>query len=547
VIASLIGLKSRGALSLNTFFKPIAWILIYALIVPPNLVYSQNTPAPEPTPTPTVTPDPNSPDYLRWFDDMARRFNIFTNLGRLLRDKMDIDLVVGDPWTLRPDTMIALRRIPDRVRLRLFSFISANAAHIFSTPDPGGIGNPPSSITDPGGTMGGAPINVTIPDDLTRSMTSTISDSIFSGALSDSQLIDLAVFILSKAPFFPKTKEGWDQFKNKLVEWDIYLALIVVIILAFFDQGSLGFSGYLVEAPGGIRIGWYTNMKRLGFSLEPEVKGGIAIRHQYFDTRMGVIKKFGDDDRTRVEAEIVGLFFAALAQKIGWEGRSSFRFEYTLNSKNPMLQNDGNITISLFARKGELFFKESPFSVSILASGGSNLKGKPLGSASIAVENDHDGYQIALTGGYGPPAYQINPDPSIQNPHIWTGGLLATWQVDGGYRQIANMLENTALSVMSDLDHLDTAKKRIEGLKKSGIAEDSDQFKRSLFWLGMARVQLKKHLESYRELSTQYAAIRSTGDLDRAPLQKSIFLLADHEARGETYGAEVSNLNVWQL
>jgi hypothetical protein len=537
---------------MDAFYKPITWMLICALILPPHVVFSSTDPIVEPTPTPTASPlppDGSIPDYLRWFDDMARRFNIFTNLGRLLRDKMDIDLIVGDPWTLRPDTLVALRRIPDRVRLRLFNFISTNGAHIFSSVDPGSSGGaPPSSINmpDSGGSLAGQPINVIIPEDLTKSMTSTISNSIFSGALSDSQMIDLAVFILSKAPFFPKTKEGWDQFKNKLIEWDIYLALIVVIILAFFDQGSLGFSGYLVEGPAGTRIGWYSNMKRLGFSLEPEIKGGIVIRNQYFDTRVGLVKKFGDDERTRLEAEMVSLFFSTLAQKIGWEGRGSFRFEYTLNAKNTLLEKDGNITINLFMRKGEMFFNRSPFSVSILAGGGSSLKGRPVGSATISIENDHDGYQLALTGGYGPVSYPLNPGLLIPNSNIWTAGLLATWQPGSGYRQISNLLENTAVSVLSDLDHIDAAKKRIEAVRKKGVEETSDEFKQARFWLGLTRVQLKKHLDSFRDLSTQYAAIRDTGDIDRSPLQKSVFILAEVESQGETYGAENSELNGWR-
>ncbi len=489
-----------------------------------------------------MTPE-SIPDYLRWLDDMARRFNISTNIGRLLKDKMDIDLIVGDPWTLRPDTLVAMKRIPDRIRLRLFNFMSTNAAHIFSQLDLAN-GNFPAStaaLTSSSSTSDQS-INIIIPSDLTSSLNKTISDSFFSGALNDAQMIDLAVFILSKAPFFPKTKEGWDQFKGKLVEFDIYLALIVVVIMIFFNQGAFGFSGYLFEGPLGMRIGWYTSMKKLGFSLQPEIKGGLVLKHQYFDTRVGVIKNFGDQDRTRVEAELVSLLFSTLAQKVGWEGKSSFRYEYTMNAKDQNLENKGNVTVNFYLRKGEIFYQHSPLAISVLASGGSAMDGKPLGTGSFSIENDHDGYQLVLTGGYAPPTFPTFP---IVGQNIWTAGLFATWQSAGGYRQVAALLETAGVYVLSDLDKIDSLKEKIKTLLNQGHLVGDDKIKQEQFWLGMARVQLKRHLSAYRDLMGRYSSIRAEGDLDRSPLLKTEMIIADAEAHAETFGAEKSPLNIW--
>jgi hypothetical protein len=106
------------------------------------------------------------------------------------------------------------------------------------------------------------------------------------------EILDLAVFGLAQQPFFPQTEEQWQARKHSLAAHKGELALTVMGLGALFEAGALSNSGTIKRwRDDNYRLGWYGAFSRLGYHLQPDLRGGFTANLPGVELSAGLLEE----------------------------------------------------------------------------------------------------------------------------------------------------------------------------------------------------------------------------------------------------------------
>ena len=137
------------------------------------------------------------------------------------------------------------------------------------------------------------------------------------------ELIDLAVFGLAQQPFFPQTDEQWQARKHSLAAHKTELALGVMGLGALFEAGALSNSGTIKRwRDDNYRLGWYGAFSRLGYHLQPDLRGGLTANLPGVELSAGLLEEIrpsaGSVQRA-IEVALRESWLNRLAAANGWD------------------------------------------------------------------------------------------------------------------------------------------------------------------------------------------------------------------------------------
>lgn len=193
----------------------------------------------------------------------------FFNRIELFNVESEIDRMVGNPWELSDSTSYKLGLAPLHVAYPVFDQLVAQMTRLDD-------------------------IRSRRIQNLTVDSVSLISVNldILNGEQSGGQLassilhyfnarefMDLGVFLLAQQPFFPQTEEEWAVRKHQIASHQGMLALTVAGLGALFEAGALNNSGTIQRCQDNrCNLGWYGSFSRLGYHLQPNLRGGLTTR-----------------------------------------------------------------------------------------------------------------------------------------------------------------------------------------------------------------------------------------------------------------------------
>jgi hypothetical protein len=214
--------------------------------------------------------------------DFFRRMIITLGGGAIYQPGTEIDRLVGDPWTLSPDTALKLDRLPSRLRLQLYSALSTQNGSL-KLDSPSGA-SPFNTYQGPQLHLDGAS---------TRRFLSEAGSGL-GNHFAPEEIIDLAVFYLSKQPFFPKTTGEWNQAKKRIVNNGAWIATGVLAAGVATNRASISLRGKIIKLPNpNYRIGWYGSVRDFGYSFQPSLRGGLQLNTPLFETSTGIVRHVG--------------------------------------------------------------------------------------------------------------------------------------------------------------------------------------------------------------------------------------------------------------
>jgi hypothetical protein len=455
-------------------------VLIAALIAQPALVRAD-------PPAPGAPPEEPTLPWL--LGRLEGRFEILAAGHQLLRDSYDIDAVVGDPWTLKPETLAALEHLPYRARLSLAELAARNL-------DDGvqdGI-----FLDEP--YNGRSVLRIELGDQGSAQLLKSAEETVL-GGLTPDQMIDLGIFVLSKAPFFPKDQDGWKKLKKKIVLYDVYLALIAVAAGLAANEGRIGFGGWLFKADQGeFRVGWYATGKKLGFKMKPGYTAGLRVRARDFDTAVGVAGDQTSDERFAVEAVFSERWWArVLRDSSGWDLRGTVRARWVLKHVDPALENVGRVSGETVLTKRGVFGLDD-YLLALKGSLGINTRGRMSGGATAVLESGHGGWFTALSADVDTDGLSVYRGTDFRLS-AFVGG-----STESRFETLRGRLRWQAASVRRDLEQIDRHRRELIG------APDDAARRNAAYWLGNARRNLRRHLAGYEADAREYDSLRTKSD-----------------------------------
>lgn len=404
------------------------------------------------------TQAPREKEYPWWLEGLRSRFTFVANGLQLLQDEIDIDAAVGNnPWTLRADTLQRINFLPIKMKLALSGYIFGNIGPIVSKDDQVKIDERTSPPTQLYGTD-----NLSADFALSEGMSHDLLQSAviqqIKNALSEEQMIDLAVFLLSKAPFFvketdPNAWKKWEKIKKEIVYYDIYLILAVVVTMLMIDKVQLQVSGYLFKLNGDrFRIGWYGGIKNFGAHLNrPEFKAGLKFKAESFDSSLGFVKRMSPSDQLAIEARIVSRIFSQLLKPVGWASELAFSANHILSDKiNPHNENQSFFGINTTV-KNEGLRKGDSLSIAFQNSVGVDTNGHFGAGGTVILTDAIYGFNLSI---YVSANKEGNANGTFINTKL---GFVGSYQWDGGKKGLIYSITADAKairSLMSDIESL---------------------------------------------------------------------------------------------
>jgi hypothetical protein len=136
------------------------------------------------------------------------------------------------------------------------------------------------------------------------------------------ELVDLGVFGLSQQAFFPEGDEGWFRLRRRMADGSWALAATAVTAGALLNAGAFSQSGTIKRWGQDLRVGWYGGFRRLGFTLTPQVRGGVTAAMPGFEVAAGVAERISPgalDARRWLEFAAREGWLNRLTEAQGWD------------------------------------------------------------------------------------------------------------------------------------------------------------------------------------------------------------------------------------
>jgi hypothetical protein len=321
--------------------------LLLVLSLETSFVFAQTGPPSAPTALNLANPanSVTAPNSAR--DSIIRLIVLLT--GEPFDSNETIARMVGNPWRLEERTLIKLETLSPRVRFQIYATLAEFGSG--ST-----LGDPQLLSARGGDTASPTLWSVSFNRAQSSQFQGRLADTVL-GHFSTDELIDLGVFALSKLPFFPRTEGEWNRFRSRLSQADVYLALGYLAAAAAFDSAIFQFTGKLVQfgPHDSWRLGWVAEVRGLGVSLEPRVRGGLALTSGYLE----LIGVFSQDfnsalstDRRMIEVSLLEHLLSRLRSPLGWELSLALRAQHVLeNPGNPTREGLWTGNVDAYARR----------------------------------------------------------------------------------------------------------------------------------------------------------------------------------------------------
>ncbi len=383
---------------------------------------------------------PEEKEYPWWLEGLRTRFTLVASGLQLLKDEMDIDAAVGDnPWTLRTDTQGAIKFLPIKMQLGLAQFLTSRIGNILvqdrnmRVDDKAGLAPQLNARND-------LSADFVLSEEMSRDLVqSTVLDQL-RRALSEEQMVDLAIFILSKQPFFPKENDwaGWENVKKKIIYYDVYLILAVITMALMFDKGQIKVSGYLFKINGDqFRVGWYGGFKNLGAHLRsPEFKAGLKLKGELINVEAGVKKRLSPEEQTAIELNIGSQIFSELIKPMGWASDGHLFINNIRSDEiNPNNVGETSIGFSSTIRNERLRTANDSLAISLQNSFSYNTKGRADASATVILNDAKYGYDLSASI-----TVSEETGPTGKTFSSTRVGALAKYQWDGGAKALKHAI-----------------------------------------------------------------------------------------------------------
>ncbi|MEK6774907.1 MAG: hypothetical protein AABY64_13270 [Bdellovibrionota bacterium] len=451
---------------------------------------------------------PTSPtdEHPPWLEDLRDRFGFVANGLKLLKNITDIDAAVGkNPWTLRPDTLASIQFLPLKIRLGLAQFITTNIGRML-------VDDQDSTAFDRAGppTQFYSDVNLsvdfTLTDEMSRELLRTALINQLKKVLTNEQIVDLSVFLLSKASFFPRENDwdAWNKIKQQIVYYDIYLILVYILATLAIDKTQIVASGYLFKVKGDtFRVGWYGGLKNFGIHLKrPEFKAGFKIKSETLETNLGVTKRLSPEERTAFEAKIILRILSEFLKPRGWGSEASFNGTYFFSDQsNP--GNEGRTFIGFSSTiNSEKLRENGSLTLALQNSASVDTAGHPSAATTAILTDEKYGFQASAN-------FSIGQEGRDNRTHLNTRvGLIGSYQWEGGAKHLKYSITADANTIRSLMQNI----ARLKAEEKTSFTDAN---------LAMHRHSLKRSVASYIE------GIKRMKEI--LPPTKRYFLLTDHE------------------
>ena len=198
------------------------------------------------------------------------------------------------------------------------------------------------------------------------------------------EFLDLGVFLLAQQPFFPETPEEWARRRHQIAQHEGMLALTAVGLGAMFEAGALSNSGTLGRCQGErCRLGWYGGFSRLGYHLQPTLRGGLTAHLPWLELSAGLLEQVrpGPDSASSVFEAAVRESW--LGRQMGAAGWDSF---VEAAARRVLAAEPGYHGESFTARGGVFLKRERPFRLRhIVLRGSTEVESDLTGSLRYAL------------------------------------------------------------------------------------------------------------------------------------------------------------------
>jgi hypothetical protein len=358
----------------------------------------------------------------------------------------DIDKMVEDPWTLNVKTAQKISSLPPRLKFGLYRLFMQDLpffAVMQRTPEAfGNNGTPPLT-----------PDEIQMTQESSKKLIDNVLGTLGSH-FTDDEMVDLAVFALSKSAFFPKTPEGWAKLKNAVVKGEIWIGLATVLALAASDNAALSTSMWLYSNPDGtFRLGWYGSFNDLGIKWHPRFSAGAKMRVDDFEFSLGGkynVKASETSEVSAVEFNMREHLLDIFTRKFGWELSTALGARYSLVHNDPTKQGQGLVTGSLYTRRrlgaSPLFF--------ISNSSINTDFNKCIGSEfSAGIENEE--YDLSIL------SYASLKSERDKKPDFKTGFFLGWGMSHKTEKKLLAKLEYTGAAVAEALEEYRSGERRL--------------------------------------------------------------------------------------
>jgi len=213
------------------------------------------------------------------------------------------------------------------------------------------------------------------------------------------ELIDLAVFGLAQQPFFPQTDEQWQALKHSLAAHRVDLALGVMGLGALFEAGALSNSGTIKRwRDNNYRLGWYGAFSRLGYHLQPGLRGGLTANLPGLELSAGLLEQIRPSTGSVQRAVEVALRESWLNRFTAANGWDSFA---VLAAREVLATGDNYQGEDFTGRMGLFLKRRQPFHLRFITLRASfetesNLSNSLRFAASVGVDYSKTGLSTVL-------------------------------------------------------------------------------------------------------------------------------------------------------
>jgi len=272
----------------------------------------------------------------------------FVNKIELFNIESEIDRLVGNPWELSDSTSYKLKLAPLHVAFPVFDQQVRQMTRLDDIRS--------RRIQDL--TVDSLGLIVVDLDILARTQTGGQLASSILRYFNAREYLDLGVFFLAQQPYFPRTPEDWEAQKHQLASRKGMLAAGVLGLGALFEVGALSNSGTLKRCPGNAcSLGWYGGFSRLGYRLQPTLRGGLTARLPRLEVSAGLMEQVRPASTTASRVFEAAARESWLGRYTGVAGWDSF-FEAAV--RRVLVAEGGYRNESLTARGGLFVKRERP-------------------------------------------------------------------------------------------------------------------------------------------------------------------------------------------
>lgn len=343
---------------------------------------------------PTARLENDFGDLMRYMSELATQIGnasrgqvlSFLNRVELFNIENEIDRLVGNPWQLSDSTAYKLSLAPMHLAYPVFDQQVAQMTRL----DDIRTRRIQDLTVD---SLGLITVNLDILDSAPSG--GQLASSVLR-YLNAREFVDLGVFLLAQQPFFPRTDEGWGSWKHQLATHQGMLALSVAGLGALVEAGAVSNSGTISRCKGnGCRIGWYGSASRIGYHLQPVLRGGVTTTLPWLEVSAGLL------DHVRAPSSRASNVFE-VAVRESWLNRqmvsSGWNSFLEAAMRRVLTAPDGYQGERFTARGGAFVKRERPFRLRhIVFRGSTEVESDMSGSLRYAVGLGIDYTKTGLT------------------------------------------------------------------------------------------------------------------------------------------------------